>query len=280
MSYLINNKNQKIAYKALKGKSPGIIFLHGLNSDMHGIKALSIEKYAKKHNLSYIRFDCRGHGKSFGNFEDFNITDWKNDTLYVIDKLTKFLPIPRVIKNDKKQYLWSSEFPQTIGRLHSHYGNFGILVRAYVYIKTLGESGLKKMTRNAIINANYLKHCIKEHYEIPFSEGTLQEFVASGIKQKNQGVKVLDIAKTLLDYGFHAPTIYFPNNVPEALMIEPTESETIETLDRFADALIEIDNLITTNIDRIRMAPLKTPVSRLDETKANRELDLTWNHEK
>ena len=89
MSYLINNKNQKIAYKALKGKSPGIIFLHGLNSDMHGIKALSIEKYAKKHNLSYIRFDCRGHGKSFGNFEDFNITDWKNDTLYIIDKLTK-----------------------------------------------------------------------------------------------------------------------------------------------------------------------------------------------
>jgi len=132
------------------------------------------------------------------------------------------------------------------------------------------------MTRNAIINANYLKHCLKNIYDIPFSEGTLHEFVASGIKQKSKGVKVLDIAKALLDYGFYAPTIYFPNNVVEAMMIEPTESETRETMDRFVEAMLEINEKINTDPDLIRQAPVNTPVSRLDETKANRELDLRW----
>ena len=132
------------------------------------------------------------------------------------------------------------------------------------------------MTENAIINANYLKHRLIKAYEIPFSEGTLHEFVASGVKQKEKGIKVLDIAKALLDYGFHAPTIYFPNNVPEAMMIEPTESETLETLDLFADSLLEIDEEINNDPDKIRNSPLKTPVTRLDETKANRELDLRW----
>ena len=130
------------------------------------------------------------------------------------------------------------------------------------------------MSRNAIINANYLKNRISTYFDIPFSEGSLHELVASGKKEKNKGVKVLDIAKSLLDFGFYAPTIYFPNNVSEAMMIEPTESETKETLDRFVDAIKEIDELINIDPDKVRRAPLKTPIMRLDETKANIELDL------
>ena len=140
----------------------------------------------------------------------------------------------------------------------------------------MGDSGLKAMSRNAIINANYVKNRLSEHFDIPFSEGTLHEFVASGVKQQKKGVKVLDIAKALLDYGFHAPTIYFPNNVPEAMMIEPTESETKETLDRFVEAMIEIDKQIEIDPEAVRQSPFKTPVRRLDETRANRELNLRW----
>jgi len=140
----------------------------------------------------------------------------------------------------------------------------------------LGDDGLKSMTRNAIINANYLKNKLKDAYNIPFTEGTLHEFVASGNTQKAKGVKALDIAKALLDYGFHAPTIYFPNNVPEAMMIEPTESETKATLDRFVEVMLEINENINVNPELIREAPITTPVTRLDETKANRELNLRW----
>ena len=194
----------------------------------------------------------------------------------VVEKLAPFLPVPRLSKNKNGIYSWGSNYPYSIGRLHSYFGNFSILVRAYVYIRMLGDNGLKLMTRNAIINANYLKHRLKGVFDIPFSEGSLHEFVASGVKQKTKGVKVLDIAKALLDYGFHAPTIYFPNNVPEAMMIEPTESETKETLDRFVDVMLEINEKINMDPDAIRQAPISTPVGRLDETKANRELDLRW----
>jgi glycine dehydrogenase subunit 2 len=128
----------------------------------------------------------------------------------------------------------------------------------------------------AILNANYLKARLQDKYEVPFSEGTMHEFVASGIKQKERGIKVLDIAKSLLDYGYHAPTIYFPINIPEAMMIEPTESETKATLDSFADALLEIDERISTDPNSLKDAPITTPVRRLDETKANREPNLRW----
>ena len=194
----------------------------------------------------------------------------------VVEKLAPFLPIPKLIKDENGKYNWTSEISDSIGRLHTFFGNFGILVRAYVYIRMLGDDGLKSMTRNAIINANYLKNKLKDAYNIPFTEGTLHEFVASGVNQKAKGVKALDIAKALLDYGFHAPTIYFPNNVPEAMMIEPTESETKATLDRFVEVMLEINDNINVNPDLVREAPIKTPVTRLDETKANRELDLRW----
>ena len=194
----------------------------------------------------------------------------------VVEKLVPFLPIPKLIKNENGKYNWKSDIPDSIGRLHTYFGNFGILVRAYVYIRMLGDEGLKSMTRNAIINANYLKNKLKDVYNIPFTEGTLHEFVASGVNQKAKGVKALDIAKALLDNGFHAPTIYFPNNVPEAMMIEPTESETKETLDRFIEVMLKINDNINVDPDLIREAPITTPVTRLDETKANRELDLRW----
>ena len=193
----------------------------------------------------------------------------------VIKELKKYLPIPRISVNNNK-YFWNYDSPESIGHIHSFYGNFSILVRAYVYIKTLGDTGLKAMNRNAIINANYIKNCLMDHYDIPYHDGTLHEFVASGLKQKNKGVKVLDIAKALLDYGFHAPTIYFPSVIPEAMMIEPTESESKETLDRFIDTMIEIDNLINKSPENIINTPINTPIKRLDETKANRELDLRW----
>ena len=164
----------------------------------------------------------------------------------------------------------------SIGKIHSYNGNFGILVRAFVYIKMLGEEGVKNMTKHAILNANYIKKLLSKVYEVPFSDGTLHEFVISGVNQKNKGAKALDIAKSLLDYGFYAPTIYFPTNISESIMIEPTESEDKATLDKFISAMLEIDDNIEKNLDKVLDAPLKTPVRRLDETKANRELNLRW----
>ena len=194
----------------------------------------------------------------------------------VIEELQNYLPTPYVCLKKTGEYYWNHDSPDSIGRIHSFYGNFAILVRAYVYIRSMGDPGLKSISRNAIINANYVKNRLSGHFDVPFSEGTLHEFVASGIKQKEKGVKVLDIAKALLDYGFHAPTIYFPNKVPEAMMIEPTESETKATLDQFVEAMLEIDKLIDIDPETVRQSPLKTPVRRLDETKANRELNLRW----
>ena len=193
----------------------------------------------------------------------------------VVDKLVPFLPVPMIDKVDDG-YTLNFGTDNSIGRIHTFFGNFGILVRAYVYIRMLGEEGLRDMTKMAILNANYLKARLQDKYEVPFSEGTMHEFVASGIKQKERGIKVLDIAKSLLDYGYHAPTIYFPTNIPEAMMIEPTESETKATLDSFADALLEIDERISTDPNSLKDAPITTPVRRLDETKANREPNLRW----
>ena len=193
----------------------------------------------------------------------------------VVEKLSSFLPVPKVVKKDN-QFDLSFNCKDSIGRLHSFYGNFLVLVRAYCYILSLGDSGLERMSKIAILNANYLKKKLEKHYDIPYSNGTMHEFVISALRQKNRGAKALDIAKSLLDYGYHSPTIYFPINVPESVMIEPTESENKETLDSFADAMIEIDNLIDTDLDLILDAPVNTAVGRLDETKANRELDLNF----
>ena len=192
-------------------------------------------------------------------------------------KLNKFLPYPMPefdIKN--KKYFFNYNMKDSIGRVHTYNGNFGILVRALTYIKILGRDGLKNVAQLAVLNANYLKNILNEHYDIPLSNGTLHEFVISAVKQKNKGLKALDIGKILLDYGFHAPTIYFPVNIPESIMIEPTETETKETLEEFAKSMIEINQNIETMAEYYSKAPYKTPVRRLDETAANRNLDVRY----
>src|SRR4051812_18748910 len=154
--------------------------------------------------------------------------------------LAPFLPAPLVAKNDKGYYL-DYDRPQSIGRVRSFFGNVGILLRGYCYIRTLGPDGLKAVSENAVLNANYLLSRLKGQFEVPHGDRCMHEFVASarGLRRERR-VSAMDIAKRLLDYGYHAPTVYFPLVVPEALMIEPTETESKETLDAFAATLIRI----------------------------------------
>ena len=190
--------------------------------------------------------------------------------------LEPYLPIPRIVhKNDT--YSWSDAAPQSIGRVRSFYGNFGILVRAYAYILAMGGNGLTHATRMAILNANYLRKLLESVYTLATHEPCMHECVFSDRSFQQTGIKTLDIAKRLLDYGFYAPTIYFPLVVSGALMIEPTETETKETLDEFADALLAIAQEIIAQPDLLRQAPFTTPVSRLDETRAARRPVLRWS---
>ncbi len=195
--------------------------------------------------------------------------------LGVKDHLKCFLPVPAVEKKDDSYYFnWDRR--KSIGRIHGFYGNFGVLVRAYAYIKTMGPSGLKEVGRTSILNANYLMKKLKGYYDLPFDRPCMHEFVLSGRKQKKKGVKTLDIAKRIMDYGFHPPTIYFPLIVDEALMIEVTETEDIDTLDRFADALISIAEEVEKNPDIVKGAPQSLNISRLDEVMAVKKLDIRY----
>ncbi len=197
----------------------------------------------------------------------------------VNEKLVDFLPFPTVEYDKKNKNYFLHYNKDSIGRIHSFFGNFGILVRAYVYILSLGNKGLKEVSTNAVLNANYLKYLLKDHYDVPFSDGTLHEFVISAVKQKKKGYKALVIAKKILDYGFHSPTVYFPINVEESIMIEPTETESRETIEKFADTLIQINKSIDMDDESLLEAPLNTPVRKLNETKANRELNVRWKDE-
>jgi glycine dehydrogenase subunit 2 len=195
--------------------------------------------------------------------------------LCVRNDLEPYLPTP-VVEQDGERFRWSYDRPRSIGRVHSYYGNFGILVRALCYMRSLGASGIAEASREAILNANYLKARLKDAYA-PSHEGPcMHEFVLSASRQKARGVKALDIAKRLLDFGMHAPTIYFPLIVEEALMIEPTETETKGSLDAFADAMLQIDRESLEDPDRVHAAPTRTPVRRLDEARAARKLILSW----
>ena len=165
--------------------------------------------------------------------------------------------------------------PESIGRMMNFYGNFGVLVRAYTYIRMLGAEGMQRISENAIINANYLLSRLLKTFDLPYPKPVMHEFCLSGDRQKKQhNVRTLDIAKRLLDYGFHAPTIYFPLIVSEALMVEPTETETRETLDAFADALLAIADEAENNPELLLNAPGQTPVQRLDEAQASRQLNV------
>ncbi|HXH09158.1 MAG TPA: aminomethyl-transferring glycine dehydrogenase subunit GcvPB [Alphaproteobacteria bacterium] len=189
--------------------------------------------------------------------------------------LIPFLPLP-VVEKDGDRYRLDFDRPQSIGRVRAFYGNFGMLVRAYTYIRSLGPDGLRRMAETAVLNANYLLHRIKEHYDVPYPERPMHECVVSDKRQLEHGVKALDIAKRLIDYGYHPPTVYFPLIVKGALMIEPTESESKERLDQLAAALISIATEAEQEPETVLRAPTKTVVSRLNETKAAREPNYRW----
>ncbi|TRM12689.1 glycine dehydrogenase subunit 2 [Lentibacillus cibarius] len=188
----------------------------------------------------------------------------------VTSEFAPFLPKPLLVKKDG-QYMFDDDRPSSIGRVKPYYGNFGINLRAYTYIRTMGAEGLKKVSEYAVLNANYLMRRLEKEYVMPYPQHCKHEFVMSGKEQKKLGVRTLDIAKRLLDYGYHPPTIYFPLNVEEAMMTEPTETESKEMLDSFIDAMLAISEEAKNDPEIVQEAPHLTPVKRMDETTAARK---------
>lgn len=191
-------------------------------------------------------------------------------------RLIEFLPISRVVKRPDGTFALDYNKPNSIGYIAPFYGNFAVILKAYAYILLLGKAGLIEVSEYAVLNANYCMARLKDYYELPYDRICMHECVFSASHQVKKGVHAIDIAKYLIDKGFHPPTVYFPLVVKEALMIEPTETESKETLDRFIDTMIEIAKLAETNPQAVKDAPKTTPVRRLDETKAARELNLRW----
>ncbi len=195
------------------------------------------------------------------------------------DRLVPFLPTPRVLRADDGSFRLErpDERPTSIGRLRSFVGNTGVLVRAYAYLRAHGAAGLREVSDDAVLAANYLRKRVGEAYDIPFDRHCKHEFVASAATLKREtGVRTLDVAKRLIDKGFHPPTIYFPLTVEEAMLIEPTETESLETLDAFADALIAIARESHDDPELVKSAPHTAPVGRLDEATAARQPNLRW----
>jgi len=194
-------------------------------------------------------------------------------------ELADFLPVP-VVREQDGRYFLDYSVSKTIGRVKEFYGNFGVMVKAYAYIRSMGPDGLKRVSEDAVLNANYLMRKLARDYYLMYDRVCKHEFVASGVRQKDRhGVKTLDIAKRLLDYGVHAPTVYFPLIVPEALMVEPTETESRETLDNFADIMAKIAREAEESPEKVLEAPEKTFVKRLDEATAARNPDLAYSGE-
>lgn len=196
----------------------------------------------------------------------------------VKEDLIPFLPKP-VVTKDGDKYKLDYDRPQSIGRVKPYYGNFGINVRAYTYIRTMGPEGLKDVTEHAVLNANYMMRRLAPYFDLPYDRHCKHEFVLSGKRQKKLGVRTLDMAKRLLDFGYHPPTIYFPLIVEEGMMIEPTETESKETLDAFIDAMIQIAKEAEENPEIVQEAPHTTVVGRLDETLAARKPVLRYVRE-
>lgn len=185
-------------------------------------------------------------------------------------ELASFLPKPMVVK-ENDTYKYDNDIENSIGRVKPFYGNFGIYLRAYTYIRSMGNVGLREVSESAVLNANYIKARLKDRFEIPYDQYCKHEFVLSGSKQKEHGVRTMDIAKRLLDFGIHPPTNYFPLIVDEAMMIEPTETESKETLDYFCDTMLQIADEAENDPDKVLEAPHTTIIDRLDETKAARK---------
>jgi glycine dehydrogenase subunit 2 len=189
--------------------------------------------------------------------------------------LAEYLPVPRIVKADDRFEL-REDFEKSIGRVRSFFGNFGVLVRAYTYILTLGGDGLEDVSCMALLNANYIRKKLEKTYQLAYNEPCMHECILTDRVQQKNGVSTLDIAKRLLDYGYHPPTIYFPLVVSGALMIEPTETETVETLDGFVEAMVAIAQEAKNDPELVKNAPHTTPVRRLDEARAARKPVLRW----
>lgn len=193
----------------------------------------------------------------------------------VNEKLLPYLPVPQIVF-DGATYALNYDLPKSIGKMHSFFGNYLVFVRAYTYILMLGASGMFETSKGAIINANYLKSIFRDDFDFPYPAASMHEFVMSGSKQKQIGVSTMDIAKRLLDYGFHAPTVYFPLIVHEAMLVEPTETETKESLDEFANAIKSILGEINTDPEMVKNAPHTTPIKRVNDVYAARNLNIIW----
>ena len=189
--------------------------------------------------------------------------------------LADYLPVPRIVKAGDR-YELQQDCAKSIGRVRSFFGNFGVLVRAYTYILSLGGDGLEEVSRMALLNANYIRKKLEKSYHLAFNEPCMHECIFTDRIQQRNGVSTLDIAKRLLDYGYHPPTIYFPLVVSGALMIEPTETETPETLDGFIEAMLAIAQEAKSDPELVKSAPHSTPVKRLDEARAARKPVLRW----
>jgi glycine cleavage system P protein (glycine dehydrogenase) subunit 2 len=192
--------------------------------------------------------------------------------------LAPFLPVPRIVRGEAAAWKWSTDYPHSIGKIHSFYGNFGMHVRAAAYILANGAAGLREIAETAVLNANYLRKKLEGTYHLPYASSSLHEVIFSDRNLEKFGVRTLDVAKRLMDYGIHPPTIYFPLIVKGALMIEPTESEGIEELDAFVDAMLRIAREAEEDPELLRTAPHTTPVGRLDEATAARKPVLRWSH--
>lgn len=194
----------------------------------------------------------------------------------VANKLADFLPVPQVNYTDGKYYL-DYDLKNSIGKISTYYGNFGVMLKALAYILTLGKEDIAKVSETAVLSANYIKENLKKYYHLPFNSGPcMHECVFTDKIQNEKGVKTLDIAKRLMDYGFHPPTVYFPLVVHGAIMIEPTETESKETLDAYIDAMKKIAIEAKENPELVKNAPQRTVVKRLDEVKAAKEPKLKW----
>jgi len=191
-------------------------------------------------------------------------------------ELTPYLPVP-VIEKDQGTYRLHSDRPHSIGKMRAFYGNFGVILKAYAYILSMGTEGLKRASEMAVLNANYLMKRLKDYYHLPYDRPCMHECVFTDRFQEKDHVSTLDIAKRLIDYGYHPPTIYFPLVVKAALMMEPTETESKESLDGFIETMIAIAKEAEENPDLLRQAPQRVKVRRLDEVLAARKPKLKWN---
>ncbi|HEX9375231.1 MAG TPA: aminomethyl-transferring glycine dehydrogenase subunit GcvPB [Actinomycetota bacterium] len=195
----------------------------------------------------------------------------------VAEHLVPFLPTPVVERDEATgEFRLDHDRPDSLGRIHGFFGNFGVLVRAYAYVFLHGGDGLKAVSERAVLNANYLAQLVKGSYPLAFSGRPMHEFVATAKPLRRHGIRAMDVAKRIIDLGFHPSTVYFPLVVEEAMMVEPTETESTETLDAFAEALLQVAREAETDPDLLHDAPVTAPVGRLDEARAARKLELRW----